>query len=172
MLISESLWRGRLAADPNIIGNPISIAGEPHVVVGVLPDHFRFPFGSVMWVPTEWREATLRHLEAVGRLAPGISLSQGITSLRDAVESMGSRSDRENIGAVSLRDWIFGSQKASVFIFYTVVSLVLAVACLNVASLFLARNERRCESSWRRATDRDRALTWNACIHEPGAGSR
>jgi len=143
VLLSESLWRGRLGADPNIIGNSISIAGEPHVVVGVLPDHFRFPLGSVIWVPTEWGEGTLRHLEAVGRLAPGVSLSLGITSLRDAVESMGGRGDRENIGAVSLRDWIFGGQKAPVFIFYTVVSLVLAVACLNVASLFLARNETR-----------------------------
>ncbi len=141
--ISEGLWRSRFGADPGIIGYSISIAGEPQTVVGVLPDHFRFPLGSVIWIPMESGEATLRHLEAVGRLAPGVSLSQGIGSLRDAVESLGGRSERENIGAVSLRDWIFGGQKAPVFIFYTVVSLVLLVACLNVASLFLARNETR-----------------------------
>jgi len=141
--IAEGLWRSRFGADPDIIGNSISIAGEPHVVVGVLPDHFRFPLGSWIWIPTERGESTLRHLEAVGRLAPGVSLSQGIAGLRDALEGMGGRSDRENIGAASLRDWIFGGEKAPVLIFYTVVSLVLLVACLNIASLLLARNESR-----------------------------
>jgi len=143
VLIGEGLWRSRFAADPDIIGTPINVAGGAHVVVGIMPDHFRFPLRSVVWIPRGSPRATLRHLEAVGRLLPGVSVSRARAMLKDAVEGMGGTEVREDIGAVPLRDWIFGGQKVPVVVFYTVVSLVLLVACLNVASLFLARNETR-----------------------------
>lgn len=146
VLIGEGFWRSRFGADPNIVGTVINLGGRPRTVVGVMPDHFRFPEGSVVWTPTRSSrntQSTLRHLSAVGRLAPGVSISQGRAALKDALEEMGGPEHREHISAIPLRDWIFGGQKAPVLIFYAIVSLVLLVACLNVASLFLARNESR-----------------------------
>ena len=46
VVVSDSLWRRRLGADPGVIGKPIQIDGEPHVVVGVLRADFRFPSGE------------------------------------------------------------------------------------------------------------------------------
>jgi len=146
ILIGEGVWRRRFGADPEIVGRTISAGGASRTVIGVMPDHFRFPEGSALWITSTASRATprtLRHLSAVGRLAPGISVSQGATALKDAVDGLGGPGAGENIGAIPLRNWIFGGQKAPVFIFYSVVSLVLLVACLNVASLFLARNEAR-----------------------------
>jgi hypothetical protein len=46
VVISDSLWRRRLGADPRVIGKTIQIDGEPNVVVGVLRPDFRFPSGE------------------------------------------------------------------------------------------------------------------------------
>lgn len=146
VILSEGVWRRRFGGDRQIIGRSVELGGAARTVVGVLPDHFRFPEGSALWIPSRGsRETprTLRHLSAVGRLQPGVSISQARTSLAEAVAAMGGGEAGVNIGLMPLRDWIFGGQRAPVFIFYSIVSLVLLVACLNVASLFLARNETR-----------------------------
>jgi putative ABC transport system permease protein len=146
ILIGESLWMSRFGADPNIVGKAIQAGGESRTVVGVMPDHFRFPESSAVWIPARWSRATprtLRHLSAVGRLAPGTTLAQARASLAEALEILGDAEPGENVRLMPLREWIFGSQKTPVLIFYSIVSLVLLVACLNVASLFLARNEAR-----------------------------
>ena len=46
VVVSDSLWRRRLGADPGIIGKTIQLDGEPHIVVGVLRPDFRFPSGD------------------------------------------------------------------------------------------------------------------------------
>ncbi len=146
ILIGEGLWRRRFGADPNIVGQTVSAGGTSRVVVGIMPDHFRFPEGSAVWIPMRGSRVTprtLRHLSAVGRLGSGISISQGRISLGEALDVMGGTGTGLSVEVVPLRDWIFSSQSAPVLVFYSVVSLVLLVACLNVASLFLARNETR-----------------------------
>src|SRR5262249_5539093 len=46
VVVSDSLWRRRLVADPHMIDNVSRLDGEPHVVVGVLRSDFRFPSGD------------------------------------------------------------------------------------------------------------------------------
>src|SRR5260370_10659068 len=46
VVVGDSLWRRRLGADPGVIGKPIRIDGEPHIVVGILRTDFRFPSGE------------------------------------------------------------------------------------------------------------------------------
>jgi predicted permease len=146
ILIRRGLWMRRFGGDPAIVGKVIEAGGVLRTVVGVMPDHFRFPDSSEVWIPASWDRTTprtLRHLSAVGRLRPAVSVAQARASLAEALDVLGGAGASENIDVVPLRDWIFGDQKTPVFIFYSIVSLVLLVACLNVASLFLARNETR-----------------------------
>ena len=146
VLIGESLWRSRLGSDPEIIGRTIDLGEAPRTVVGVMPDHFRFPEGAMVWLPqrrVSELPTLLRHFTAVARLAPGVSVEESGVLLREALGRVGGPGDPDALRTLSLREWIFGGEREPVFLFYGVVSLVLLVASVNVAALFLARNETR-----------------------------
>src|SRR5262245_11682510 len=56
-MISAQLWRSRFGADPAIVGRTVTLAAVPHVIIGVLPVGFQFPFSGIdVWVtrPAEW----------------------------------------------------------------------------------------------------------------------
>ena len=50
-LISDSLWRRRYQADPNVSGASFASTTTPHIIAGVMPPEFRFPSTSEMWIP-------------------------------------------------------------------------------------------------------------------------
>lgn len=82
LLLSDAAWRGRLAADPNVVGRTLELAGDRYTVIGVMPRGFAFPDTGVdAWRPlalsAEERAATnVGDLEVVARLAPGASAAQ------------------------------------------------------------------------------------------------
>jgi len=147
MLISEGLWIRRYGGDPDIVGSAVGVSSGTRTVVGVLPDHFQFPDASQAWVPYRSDRAALgalRHLTAVGRLRFDDATGPEATAvLDDAVELLGGSDTEVALRTTPLREWIFGDETETVLIFYGVVSLVLLVACVNVANLLLARNETR-----------------------------
>ena len=51
VLISDSVWRRRYQADPNVLGRLIRLDTTTHVIAGVMPPGFRFPSTSEMWIP-------------------------------------------------------------------------------------------------------------------------
>jgi putative ABC transport system permease protein len=146
VLIGESFWRSRLGSDPDIIGRTIDLGEAQRTVVGVMPDHFRFPEGALVWLPqrrVSELPTLLRHFTAVARLTPNSSPEESAVLLRESLQRVGGPGDVDVLRTVALREWIFGGEREPVFLFYGVVSLVLLVACVNVAALFLARNESR-----------------------------
>src|SRR6185436_496173 len=83
VILSNRVWRERFNADPNIIGQSITLTEQGFTVVGVMPAKFEFPRGVDLWLPirttmaaraTESYGATF--LQAVGRLKPGVTLAQ------------------------------------------------------------------------------------------------
>src|SRR5262249_27222517 len=84
VLLSERLWKRRFRADAGVLTQPISINGEPYVVIGVMPAGFRFPDQEVeLWVPLEkqvtpvnmhWRGS--HYLSVIARLKKGIGIGQ------------------------------------------------------------------------------------------------
>jgi len=146
VLIGEGFWRSRLSGDPDVVGKIIDVGGARRTVVGVLADRVRFPDGTQIWFPAQAYSplpTLLRHFEAVARLAPGVSVQESGRLLRESLQRAGGPEAPDAMRTQPLRDWIFGSEKEAVLIFYAVVSLVLLVACVNVANLFLARNQTR-----------------------------
>ncbi len=84
VVISHALWRNRFAADPGIVGRSVRLSGEPHEVIGVMPEGFGFPSRATqLWVPfgftAEQRSDQQRGQEfsqSVGRLREGASIAQ------------------------------------------------------------------------------------------------
>ncbi|MBC8086967.1 MAG: ABC transporter permease [Phycisphaerae bacterium] len=151
-LLGDGVWRRKYAADPSIIGRVISINSLPHTVVGVMPELFKFPESSEVWIPLgpalsgTPREA--RALQVIGRLKTGTSVAQAdrdVAAVSKAVNAQYGVANTEFVGhAVALREEF--TEGEIILITSTMmgaVSFVLLIACANVANLMLARASGR-----------------------------
>jgi putative ABC transport system permease protein len=148
VLISDDLWRNRYNADPSIVGRAIQVNGRPHTVIGVMPPKFMFPETQRLWVPIsayipEWTRS-VRSLEVFARLKPGVSIEQASTDLRAISTRLAATYPKENEGWAALvrplRSWMVPIQvEIMMFAMMGAVTLVLMIACANVANLLLAR---------------------------------
>ena len=148
VLISDDLWRNRYNADSAIIGRAIQVNGRPHTVIGVMPPKFLFPETQRLWVPIsayipEYTRSA-RVLEVFARMKPGVSLDQASSDLRAISERLAASYPKENEGWAALvrplRAWMVPTQvEIMIFAMMGAVTLVLMIACANVANLLLAR---------------------------------
>jgi putative ABC transport system permease protein len=151
VLLTDQLWRRRYQADPTIVGQAIGINGRPHTVVGVLPPDVHFPFLQMAYVAL----APLAHdtprgardLQLFARLDPGVTIEQARDEL-GAVTARLAATHPENKGwgahVRPLRDYFApDSVKVSTVAALGAVTLVLLIACANVANLLLARATAR-----------------------------
>ena len=97
VIFSESLWRGRFNADPSLIGQAVKLNGEPHTLVGVVPDSAQFTRPARMWTlnpeyPPFVRQRSFTVIEVVGRLKAGVTLD----AARADVAAIGARIARED----------------------------------------------------------------------------
>jgi predicted permease len=154
-LLSHSLWSDRYGSDPAIVGAPIQLAGEPYVVVGVLPTGFDLPFdlsGIEVWTPPHFGPLDpdvqgWRGFRAFARLAPGASLAsadaevtQGYARLRGILEDV---DDSWGVRLDPLLREVVGDTRPVLMAFLAGAILLLVVVCANVANLLLARGFRR-----------------------------
>ncbi|MEM7356326.1 MAG: ADOP family duplicated permease, partial [Acidobacteriota bacterium] len=152
-VISESLWRGRLGATEAILGMDLMLDDEPHTVVGVMPEAFDFLLGTVeLWVPADFtderEERADRSLIVTGRLARDISIVQAQDEMSAIAARLEARFPETNEGwEVELQavDSVFPGKTDTRLaqILMVVVVMVLLVACVNVASLLLAKSDAR-----------------------------
>jgi len=145
--LSHEYWQGRLGADPSIIGQTLTLDGEPTEVVGVMPEGFEFRSAVQLWVPARAGEgyATGRgnnNFFMVGRLRDGVSLVQA----QSQVDAVALQIQEANPDFAEWSHWLqplhvafFGDMRPVLLILMGIVSLVPLVACANVASLTLAR---------------------------------
>ena len=147
VLLSEGVWRRRYAAAPSVIGRTITVNGNPHTIIGVMPPKFQFPEQAQLWIPQTPIEyaspRTNRSLQVMARLKPGTSLADARRDIAGVADQL-AREQRDDEGwgaaAASLRDDMVPSDiRLVVFTMMGAVSLVLLIACANVANLLLSR---------------------------------
>jgi putative ABC transport system permease protein len=145
-IISHSLWQRRFSADRQIIGRSITLNDRGYTVVGVLPPDFRFIHPFEVWVPLALNPAQAQRVivNAIARLKPGVTreqaqvemetISRRLESGKSAVEAL---FDRTRL--VSLHERLAGDTRPLLLILLGAVSLILLIACANVANLQLSR---------------------------------
>ena len=177
VVLSHELWERRFGAEREILGRPVSLDGRSFVVVGVAPRGFVGTAGirpSELWIPLAMhdqvlgrrmapffneRRATL--LGAIGRLRDGVSPAQADADLKRIAAALAHDHPDANQGQTVKVMPVLQSQvdpnaregyvKAA-FLLGSVVTMVLLVACFNVAVMLLARaNRRRRETALRLA---------------------
>ncbi len=145
-VVSESMWRGRLGGDPEILGRVLILDGKPVTVVGVMPAGVPLPQAGVqLWMPQGWDVEDPRlsgRLNVLARLAPGVPLETAGEVMAEASAELVRRYPRIDGYALTLggfADAIIGSARPALFAAAGAVGLILLIACANMASLLLSR---------------------------------
>ena len=154
-MLGYAIWQRAYGGDRAILSQTITLEGEPHEVVGVMPAGFDFPGESELWVPLAFGPRDLgdnqrgaHYLAAVGRLRPGVSAAQatrGSRSHRAGHRRAGfrTRSNGYSVAAVPLLTSMVGAVQRPLLILFGAVVFVLLIACVNVSNLLLARATTR-----------------------------
>ena len=145
VLLSDKLWKRRYAADPGILGRQMTLNGQPHTVIGVMPPGFKHPQRAELWVPIALTPQLMANrtntmLRLVGRLKPGLSHERATADVAAAYQELAQRHPETNKGMTPslARFGDTGDAKPLLLILSAGVGFVLLIACANVANLLLA----------------------------------
>jgi putative ABC transport system permease protein len=157
VVLSHALWQQRFASDPTIIGCSIQLEGVSRQVVGVMPPDFRFPSPKTqIWVPlhNDPRNTILYwaddFMPVIGRLRPGVTLEQARTEIRIFQSRVGGlfpwtmpKDWNADVSVLPLRSGMVADVRLRLLMLLGAVTLVVLIACVNVANLTLARSATR-----------------------------
>jgi predicted permease len=149
-VLSHGLWMRRFGGDPGIIGRPINLDGQLTDVVGIMPASFNFPDSRTdLWTAAQSTRANasfLFTLTGIARLRDGVTIEGARAEITALIEDL-SKVVPNQTGMIStaipLQDAIVGRIASGLWILLGAASLVLLIACANVANLLLVRSESR-----------------------------
>ncbi len=172
VVIADSLWRRRFSADPAILGRTVQLDSQPYTVIGVLPRRFRLPRVSLLdagqvpsskpevFRPLVFEDDELKELmgrfnyTAIARLKRGVAPERAAAELNviaaQLVKISGEKADLR-AAVVPLLESVAGKSRRGLWVLLGSVASVLLIVCVNLASLQLARAERRARDSAVRA---------------------
>src|SRR5438270_4338934 len=143
-LISEALWRGRFGSDPKVLSSTLSVNGKPTVIIGVAPAPFGILWKSDFWslyrVKRSPEQRKMHYLQVLGRLNPGLSVSQAQAGMDVIADNLARSSPDTNkswgINVEPLRNVMVSHDlRVSTLALFGIVGFVLLMACANVANL-------------------------------------
>jgi predicted permease len=153
-IISYSTWQRFFGSDPGVVNRQVTLDGKGATIVGVLPPGLEYPKKTEIWTPShfdpaEWtnRGEGSRFVNVFGRLKRNIALP----SVQEELRTIGERLRREHpdtdvnwqFGGESLRDSLYGGAKPALLVLMAASSVLLLIACINVANLLLSRGTTR-----------------------------
>jgi predicted permease len=175
VILSWGLWQSRYGADPAIVGRSIRIADAPHEIIGVMPLEFdfpppidlegrTFPRRNELWTPLAMDLQALprsaHFLTVIARLAAGVSAQAASAEMASVAARLEGEFPETNgewtARVVPFDRVVVGDLRTALLILLGAVSVVLLIACANLANVMLAR-----------ASDRQREYAIRAAL---GAG--
>ena len=156
-ILSHQLWVSRFGADPTVVGRSMQLDGQPTEIVGVMPREFVFPDADTrllipLWLDPKRGFGTFG-TRTLARLAPGVTLEAArveIDALQHRIPERFPDLTKETLerfrwsATISrLRDIVIRDIATPLWLLFGSVSLVLLIAGVNVANLFLVRSESR-----------------------------
>ncbi len=146
-VLSHSMWQNRFAADANVVGRTIQLSGAAYTIIGVMPAGFSYPNRAELWRPLIIDRAKLdpgpHYLNVVGRLKPGVTLSQAQADMSMIAARLAQQYREKNAGhgvkLERLANVVVGDIGLPLYVLLGAVGFVLLIACANLANLMLAR---------------------------------
>ena len=154
VVLSFDVWQKYFGGDKGIVGRPISMDGRAYTVIGVMPAGFRFPLYerdaiyTPMHLDRPWMQGRGNHwLRMVGRLKDGMAIQKAQADLAQVFSSLGKAYPQTDEGRTvklqPLSQSINEGTKGPLWTLLAAVLAVLAIGCVNVAGLLLARGVKR-----------------------------
>ena len=144
-VLSYALWKRAFRADPSIVGQTVTLRGEPHTVVGVLPADFQSSTPADLWTPlraSRSGEGEGSNYAIVARLRSGTTWAQA----NGQIEAIGAPLLRQygqdpstRLQLISFQRGLTDDLRRPLLILWAAVGLVLLIGCVNIAGLLLAR---------------------------------
>jgi len=150
VILADDLWRTRFGSREDLLGQSILLDGKSYLVVGVMPPGFSYPPGTEMWTPLAFSDSDLatqrgaHYLDLVGRLKPGVGISQAAADLQNIATRLAREypvtNKDQGATVIALREALVGKNvRTALVVLLGAVGLVVLIACANVANLLLAR---------------------------------
>ena len=152
VLLSHQLWQGRFGGDPRIVGHTVKLNNQGYTVAGILPAGFQLLRWADVWMPLgQFDDDLTEHVHhafaAVGRLKPGVTLSEATAEIHQLNEqsAIAYPIEHRNFGVLiqKLQDPSAEKLRSTLLVLFGAVGLVLLIACVNIVNLLLVRNAAR-----------------------------
>ena len=152
-VLSHALWDSQFGADPNVLGRAITLDGQPHTVVGVLPAGGAFDRAfAQIWRPLVFEPQNMTRnfhwFGAFAKLKRGVTVKQA-TAQMDAIGARIAKDFPDSnkgwgVAITPFAETVVGSQlRQSLYVLLSAVGMVLLIGCANLANLTLARGSAR-----------------------------
>lgn len=148
VILSDDVWRRRYNSDAGIVGRAVAVNGRPHTVVGVMPPKFSFPENQKIWIPltpiAEAEPRTNRSLFTFARMKPGVDLARARADVAAMAAAVAAQFPATSDGWSAMarpmaEEFIPEDVRLVLLTMMGAVTLVLLIACANVANLMLVR---------------------------------
>jgi len=153
VVLSYGLWKRRFGADASLIGKAIHIDDRPYVVIGVMPNSFRFPITADLWLPLalpdrQWVRRDWRAFFAMGRLHDGENFKQARAEINDIethlAETFPGNLKDWHVRVVPIREFaVTDDAQNDTKLLLIAVGFVLLLVCANIANLQFVRGAGR-----------------------------
>ena len=153
VVLSYALWQTEFGGEASVLGKAIYLDDAAYTVIGVMPPDFLFPSRETQfWITYRFQEGDYKdrndnYLTGIGRLKPGVSLSQARTEMGLIADRLKQQypKENENVGVtvVSLRDEVSTQSRLLLLALCGAALCVLVITCANLANLLLVRSLAR-----------------------------